>query len=168
MTKIGFLSRYPSFLVSPQTVIQTIKESKFYTAPTEWQSAYIAYEWAHSIKSCHTMLVEGINFLTNTTQDPTDLDEKILLTDKCQVPDFESIVVYSQTRNTMMKGHHLNIITQMPYPDDKAELPNRLYLHRTKGWQLQCHCHPHILYCPIYPVDQRLCNRVGSSGKCSP
>ena len=31
----------------------------------------------------------------------------------------------------MMMGHRLNVMIQAPYPDDKAELPNRLYVMRT-------------------------------------
>ena len=30
-----------------------------------------------------------------------------------------------------MMGHRLNIMTQAPYPDDKANLPNGLYIMRT-------------------------------------
>ena len=31
----------------------------------------------------------------------------------------------------MMMGHRLNVMTQVPYPDDKADLPNGLYVMRT-------------------------------------
>ena len=48
----------------------------------------------HSIQSHCTMLGEGIKFPTDTAQNPTNLDEKILLTDKCLVPGFESIIVH--------------------------------------------------------------------------
>ena len=30
-----------------------------------------------------------------------------------------------------MMGHHLNVMTQAPYPEDKADLPNGLYIMRT-------------------------------------
>ena len=30
----------------------------------------------------------------------------------------------------MMIGHCLNVMTQVPYPDDKADLPNGLYIMR--------------------------------------
>ena len=29
-----------------------------------------------------------------------------------------------------MMGHRLNVMTQVPYPDDKADLPNGLYVMR--------------------------------------
>ena len=31
----------------------------------------------------------------------------------------------------MMMGHRLNVMTQAPYSNDKADLPNRLYVMRT-------------------------------------
>ena len=31
----------------------------------------------------------------------------------------------------MMMGHWLNAMTQAPYPDDKADVPNGLYVMRT-------------------------------------
>ena len=31
----------------------------------------------------------------------------------------------------MMMGHRLNVMTQAPYFDDRADLPNRLYVMRT-------------------------------------
>ena len=60
-----------------------------------------------------------------------DLDEKVLLTDKCMIPGFQSIVAHGRTQNTMMMGHRLNAMMQAPYPDDKADLPNGLYVMRT-------------------------------------
>ena len=60
-----------------------------------------------------------------------DLDEKVLLTDKCMIPGFQSIIAHGRTQNTMMMGHWLNVMMQAPYPDDKADLPNGLYVMRT-------------------------------------
>ena len=59
-----------------------------------------------------------------------DLDEKVLLADKCTIPGFQSVVTHGHTQKTMMKGHRLNVMTQTPYSDDKADLPNRLYVMR--------------------------------------
>ena len=72
-----------------------------------------------------------LKFLTNTAEDPLDLDEKVLLTDKCMIPFFQSIIVHGRTQNMMMMGHRLNVMMQVPYPDDKADLPNGLYVMRT-------------------------------------
>ena len=60
-----------------------------------------------------------------------DLDEKVLLTDKCTIQGFQSIIAHGRTQNTMMMGHRLNVMMQAPYPDDKADLPNGLYVMRT-------------------------------------
>ena len=60
-----------------------------------------------------------------------DLDEKVLLTDKCMIPGFQSVIVHGHTQNMMMMMHQLNVMTQAPYPDDKANLPNGLYVMRT-------------------------------------
>ena len=92
---------------------------------------------------CQAILGEGVYYPTNTAQDPTDLDEKVLLTDKCLIPGFQFIVIHGRTQNTMMMGHRLNVMTQAPYPNDKADLSNGLYIMRTytelKKWQLECH-----------------------------
>ena len=60
-----------------------------------------------------------------------DLDEKVLLTDKCTIPGFQSVITHGRTQNMMMMGHRLNVMMQVPYPDDKADLPNGLYVMRT-------------------------------------
>ena len=74
---------------------------------------------------------ERLKFPTNTAEDPLDLDEKVLLADKCMIPGFQSVVTHGRTQRTIMMGHRLNVMTQAPYSDDKADLPNRLYVMRT-------------------------------------
>ena len=76
---------------------------------------------------------------TNTNQNPLDLDEKVLLKNKCTIPRFESIVVWGRTHQTMMMGYRLNVMTQAPYLEDRAQ-PTGRSLHdtnvlRTQGWQ---------------------------------
>ena len=97
----------------------------------EWRAMRVAYEWTQSFQFCWAVLGEGVDYLTNTAQDPTDLDEKVLLTDKCIIPGFQSLIIQGRTQSMMMIGHRLNIMTQVPYPDDNADLPNRLYVMRT-------------------------------------
>ena len=60
-----------------------------------------------------------------------DLDEKVLLTNKCMILGFQSIIAHGRTQNTMMMGHQLNVMMQASYPDDKVDLPNGLYVMRT-------------------------------------
>ena len=42
---------------------------------------------------------------TNTNQNPLDLDEKVLLKNKCTIPGFESVVVWGRTHQTIMMGY---------------------------------------------------------------
>ena len=65
---------------------------------------------------------------TNTNQNPLDLDEKVLLKNKCTIPGFESIVVRGRTHRTMMMGYRLNVMTQAPYLEDRANLPVGVYV----------------------------------------
>ena len=75
-------------------------------------------------------LGERLKFPTNTAEDPLDLDERVLLTDKCTIPDFQSVITHGRTQRMMMMGNRLNVMMQAPYPDDKADLPNGLYVMR--------------------------------------
>ena len=129
----GFSARIPVILGTPtiNRVIQTMKESEIQEAPLEWQVARVAFEWTQGFQLRRKSLAERLKFPTNTAEDPLDLDEKVLLTDKCMIPGFQSIITHGHTQNTMMMGHQLNVMTQVPYPDDKADLPNGLYVMRT-------------------------------------
>ena len=124
----GFSVRIPVILGTP--TIQTMKESEIHSAPMEWQTARVAYERMQGFQVCQMGLSERLKFLTNTMEDPLDLDKKVLLTDKCMIPGFQSVIVHGRTQSTMMMGHCLNVMTQVPYPDDKANLPNGLYVMR--------------------------------------
>ena len=108
-----------------------MKESDLHDALTEWQTARVAYEWAQGFQFRRASLGERLQFPTNTTEDPLDLDEKVLLTEKCMIPGFQSVVTKGRTQRTMMMGNRLNVMAQAPYPEDKADLPNGLYLMRT-------------------------------------
>ena len=72
----------------------------------------------------------GTEYPTNTGQDPMDLDEQVILTDKVTVPAFSSQIIKVRTKKTYMKGHWLNVMIQPPYPEDKANLPVGLYVQR--------------------------------------
>ena len=129
----GFSASIPVILGTPtiNRVIQTMKEMEIHKAQTDWQAARVTFKWTQGFQFRQTSLAERLKFPTNMAEDPLDLDEKVLLTDKCMIPGFQSIVTHGHTRNTMMMGHQLNIMTQAPYPDDKADLPNGLYVMRT-------------------------------------
>ena len=107
-----------------------MKELEIHNAPSEWQAARVTFEWKQGFQFRQASLAERLKFLTNTAEDPLDLDERVLLTDKCTIRGFQSVVTHGRTQNTMMMGHRLNVMTQVPYPDDKADLPNGLYVMR--------------------------------------
>ena len=92
--------------------------------------ARVTYEWAQGFQFHQASLGERLKFPTNTAEDPLDLEEKVLLTDKCTIPGFQSVIVHGHTQRMMMMGNWLNIMTQAPYPEDKADLPNGLYIMR--------------------------------------
>ena len=86
-----------------------------HSAPTEWQTARVAYEWVQGFQFRRASLGERLKFPTNTAEDPLDLDEKVLLADKCTILGFQSVVARGRTQRTMMMGHRLNVMTQAPY-----------------------------------------------------
>ena len=96
------------------------------TAPEEWQRAWVAHECTNQF------FMRSINpaepMPTNTNQNPLDLDEKVLLKNKCTIPGFESIVVQGRTHWTMMMGYWLNVMMQAPYLEDRANLPVGVYV----------------------------------------
>ena len=44
------------------------------------------------------------------------------------MPPFELVIVHGRTERTMMRDHRLNVMTQAPYPDNMAALPNGIYI----------------------------------------
>ena len=102
-------------------VVWALKESELDTIPEEWQRARCAHEYINSF------FVRSMNpagpMPTNTNQNPLDLNEKVLLKNKCTIPRFESVVVWVRTHCMMMMGYRLNVMTQAPYVEDRA---NRL------------------------------------------
>ena len=128
-----FSTRIPFILgtLTINRVVQTMKETEMHSAPTEWQTARVAYEWSQGFQFRWASLGKRLKFPTNTAEDPLDLDKKVLLSDKCTIPGFQSIVAHGHTQRMMMMGNWLNVMTQAPYSDDKADLPNGLYIMRT-------------------------------------
>ena len=94
-----FSTRIPVILSTPtiNRVVQTMKETEMHSAPTEWQMARVAYEWVQGFQFHRASLGERLKFPTNTAEDPLDLDEKVLLTDKCTIPGFQSVVAHGRT-----------------------------------------------------------------------
>ena len=76
-----------------------------HSTPTEWQMARVTYEWAQGFQFQRASLGKWLKFLTNTAKDPLDLDKKVLLTDKCTIPGFQSVVTHGHTQRMMMMGN---------------------------------------------------------------
>ena len=129
----GLGMRVPVILGMPTIyrLCRQLKESEFETAPNEWQHALHCYEVAQQVP-LNSISVEpdGTKYPTNTGQNPMDLDEQFILTDKVIVPAFSSQIIKVRTKKTYMIGHRLNIMMQPPYPEDKVNLPVGLYIQR--------------------------------------
>ena len=76
----------------------------------EWQTTRVAYEWMQGFQFWRSSLSERLKFLTNTAEDPLDLDEKVLLADKCMIQGFQSVIAHGHIQRTMMMEHRLNIM----------------------------------------------------------
>ena len=71
-----------------------MKESEIETAPEEWQHALLSYEASRNV-SILPMTPQldqdsNVEYPTNMGQDPTDLDELVLLKDRVIIPAFAS------------------------------------------------------------------------------
>ena len=77
-----------------------MNESRIESAPDEWQHALCSYEAAQGIflqaMTPGTDNEDGVKYPTNTGQDPVDLDELIILTEKVIIPAFASQIVKAQ------------------------------------------------------------------------
>ena len=87
----GLGMRVPVILGMPaiHRLCQQLKESEFETVPNEWQHVLCCYEVAQQVP-LNSISVEpdGTKYPTNTGQNPMDLDEQLILTDKVIVPAF--------------------------------------------------------------------------------
>ena len=130
----GLDMRVPVILGMPKIhwLCYQMKESEIDSAPDEWQHALCSYEAVQGI-FLQSMVPEmdnkdGIKYPTNTGQNPMDLDEPIILTEKVIIPAFTSQIVRAHTKKTFMQGHRLNIMAQPRYPEDEARLSVGLYV----------------------------------------
>ena len=107
-----------------------MKESEIEGAPEAWRSAQHTYEFANYMIQLNPE-DHGMPMPTNTGKIPTDLDELVLLKNKATILAFESIILHCCTRRTMMMGYKLHVMTQASYPEDRANLPNGVYVVKT-------------------------------------
>ena len=128
----SFLRRCQVILGTPMInwAIWAMKELEMENAPKAWQSTQHMYEFANYMVQLNPEDY-GMIMPTNTDENPTDLDELVLLKNKVTIPTFETIILHCRTRRTMMMGYKLHVMTQATYLEDRANLPNRLYVVKT-------------------------------------
>ena len=107
-----------------------MKESEVENAPEAWRSAVHSYKFANYMVQLNPEDY-GMTLPTNTGENRTDLDELVLLKNKVTIPAFESIILHCRTHRTMMMGYKLHVMTQATYPEDRANLPNGVYVVKT-------------------------------------
>ena len=110
--------------------VRAMKESEMKNAPEAWQSAQHTYEFANFMVQLNPEDY-GMTMPTNTGKNPTDLDELVLLKNKVTIPAFKSIILHCHTHRTMMMGYKLHVMTQATYLEDRANLPNGVYVVKT-------------------------------------
>ena len=125
-----FLRKCQVMLGTPtiNRAIRAMKESEMENTLEAWQSARHSYEFANFMVQLDPEDY-GITMPTNTGVNPTDLDELVLLNNKAMIPAFETIILHCRTRHTMMMGYKLHVMTQVTYPEDRANLPNGVYVY---------------------------------------
>ena len=127
-----FLKKCQVVLGTPtiNRAVRVMKESEMEATPEAWRSAQHTYEFANFMIQLNPEDY-GMPMPTNTGENPTDLDELVLLKNKVTIPAFESIFLHCRTRRTMMMGYKLHVMTQASYPEDRANLPNGVYVVKT-------------------------------------
>ena len=99
-------------------------------APEEWQKAKATYEFVY-FRAQYEGPADATKMPTNTGQNPVHLDEKVMLKRKYTISAFATQVVHCWTKQMMMVGYHLHVMTQAPYLEDEAHLPIGVYVLKT-------------------------------------
>ena len=76
-----------------------------------WQQVKTAYEITNEIAAYRANYEPETPFPTNTGQNPTDLDKVVHLTEKFELQAFGSMIVKGRTKDTMMMGEKLRVMT---------------------------------------------------------
>ena len=98
--------------------------------PKAWQSALHSYKFANYMVQLN-LEEYGMTLPTKTGENSTDLDKVVLLKNKATIPAFESIILHCRTCRMMMMGYKLHVMTQATYQEDRANLPNGVYVVKT-------------------------------------
>ena len=112
--------------------VRAMKESEMHNLEPAWENAKAGYEFTHFMMNpANVPEPADQTYPTNTGKNPTDLDEKLLLKKKYALLPFSNTLVHCKTRETQMHGYKLHVMTHAPYPEDKANLPNGVYVLKT-------------------------------------
>ena len=79
--------------------------------PMAWQQIKTAYEITNNIPVFKTSVDPDAMLQMNTGTDPIDIDEVVTLTEKFTLPAFASMIMKGRTKNTMMMGNKLHVMT---------------------------------------------------------
>ena len=128
----NFLKRCQVIIGTPMInrAVRAMKELEMESVLEAWQSALHTYEFTNYVVQLNPEDY-GMALPTNTGENPTDLDELVLLKNKVTIPAFESSILHCHTCHMMMMGYKLHMMTQATYPEDQANLPNRVYVVKT-------------------------------------
>ena len=128
----NFLKRCQVIIGTPMInwAVRAMKESEMENAPEAWQSTQHTYEFANYMVQLNPEDY-SMTMPTNTGKNPTDLIELVLLKNKVTIPAFESNILHCRTCQTMMMGYKLHVMTQATYLEDRASLPNGVYVVKT-------------------------------------
>ena len=125
----NFLKRCQVILGTPtiNRAVQVMKELEIENTPEAWRSAVHSYEFANYMAQLNPEDY-GMTLPTNIDENPTDLDELVLLKNKATILAFDSIILHCCTCKMMMMRYKLHVMTQATYPEDRANLPNGVYV----------------------------------------
>ena len=128
----NFLRRCQVILGTPtiNRAVWAMKESEMEDAPEAWQSTQHTYEFANYMVQLNPKDYH-MTMPTNTGENPTDLDELVLLKNKATIPAFKRIILHCRTCQMMMMGYKLHVMTQATYLENHANLPNGVYVVKT-------------------------------------
>ena len=112
--------------------VQAMKESELQRVEMALQHAQAGYENTHFLMNVENY-PEGMDssFPTNTSKNPVDLDEKLLLKKRHVLLPFSNTMVHCKTQSTQMQGYKLYVMAHALYPEDKSSLPNGVYVLKT-------------------------------------
>ena len=129
-----FSQRCPVILGTPMIfwAVQAMKESELQRVEVAWQHVRAGYEYTHFLMNMENYPEGMVNsFPTNTSKNPVDLDEKLLLKKKHMLLPFSNTMVHCKTQSTQMQGYKLHVLTHTLYPEDKSSLPDGIYVLKT-------------------------------------